>query len=568
MYRRDDIKMAEVNPDAETLKSPNLTRKTDSVNSKTRRTPWTAYKAMMVLHDIFITLLAFGLVVIFSRNGYKAAESIYQYLSLFAICIITIAFYSTQNLYNYHLIHSRRYHLIGQVKSAGLSLLTLGLIIGIYYGTKFLSGPILISLLIVFAVFAILLSRHFGDNILYLLRALGISVLILGIDGLTSTEEVPLIFVNWRAIVLTFAIATGILFVSRFFLVHLVFSTWMKRRFCRKVVIIGSNEAAKNIGRHIVKTDAPFWIVGVLGVTDAEIFLDIGIEKCFLGNLNRLPDVVHEEKISEIIITDENIEKRTLVSLLDYCTSKGVNAWFPPKLMPIIDVKLYIDNFCGIPLIRLCSQKHSWLFNKMKHGIDALITLPGFLTHLPVFMAVASAIKLDSRGPVFYKAKAIGRNGMPFSMFKFRSMHVHKDHEIHKQYVSRLIKGEIGKKENGGKPLKITNDSRVTRVGKILRKTSLDELPQLINVLKGEMSLVGPRPCLQYEYEIYKEWYKKRTTVRPGITGLWQVTGRSEVSFEDMILLDLYYVYNRSLMMDFSILYETIFAVIAKKGAY
>ncbi|MCD4692910.1 MAG: sugar transferase, partial [Calditrichales bacterium] len=108
----------------------------------------------------------------------------------------------------------------------------------------------------------------------------------------------------------------------------------------------------------------------------------------------------------------------------------------------------------------------------------------------------------------------------------------------------------------------------ITKVGKFLRKFSLDELPQLINVLKGDMSLVGPRPCLPYEYDIYKEWHKKRASVRPGISGLWQVAGRSAVSFEDMILLDIYYIYNRSLDMDFSVIYETLFVVLGKKGAY
>jgi lipopolysaccharide/colanic/teichoic acid biosynthesis glycosyltransferase len=112
------------------------------------------------------------------------------------------------------------------------------------------------------------------------------------------------------------------------------------------------------------------------------------------------------------------------------------------------------------------------------------------------------------------------------------------------------------------------NDPRVTWIGRILRKTSMDEIPQLLNVLKGEMSLVGPRPCLPYEYEVYKDWHKKRTAVRPGITGLWQVVGRSEVSFEDMILLDLYYIYNRSFQLDLTILFETIFVVIKKKGAH
>ena len=152
-------------------------------------------------------------------------------------------------------------------------------------------------------------------------------------------------------------------------------------------------------------------------------------------------------------------------------------------------------------------------------------------------------------------------------MYKFRSMATDCDSTVHKQYVTRLIKGEIKNDCNGSKVLKLTDDNRITAIGKIIRKFSLDELPQLINVLKGDMSLVGPRPCLPYEFEAYEEWHKKRTAVRPGISGLWQVTGRSEVSFEEMILLDLYYVYNRNFWLDLSILFETVFVVIGKKGA-
>jgi undecaprenyl-phosphate galactose phosphotransferase len=236
--------------------------------------------------------------------------------------------------------------------------------------------------------------------------------------------------------------------------------------------------------------------------------------------------------------------------------------------MPIIDIKLNLDMFCGLPMIKLCSQKNNWFFNKLKHALDALITLPLFIILSPLFLLIALAIKLDSRGPVFYRAKAVGKNGKVFSMFKFRSMTVGSSSEVHRKFVTKLIKGEIGREDGNVRPLKITEDSRVTRVGKLLRKFSLDELPQLINVLMGEMSLVGPRPCLPYEFEIYEEWYKKRVSVRAGITGLWQVTGRSEVSFEDMILLDLYYIYNRNLAIDFNILFETIFVVLGKKGAY
>jgi lipopolysaccharide/colanic/teichoic acid biosynthesis glycosyltransferase len=218
-------------------------------------------------------------------------------------------------------------------------------------------------------------------------------------------------------------------------------------------------------------------------------------------------------------------------------------------------------------MIRLSRGLHHWLFQKLKYAFDALAALAVFILVLPIFLAFAVLIKFTSPGPAFYRAHAVGKGGRFFRMLKFRSMITGASKDIHKDYVTRLIRGEITQ-DGSGKTLKVTNDPRITPVGRFLRKTSLDELPQLINVLKGEMSLVGPRPCLPYEYEIYKDWHKKRTAVRPGITGLWQVVGRSEVGFEDMILLDLYYIYNRSLELDLSILFETVFVVLKKKGAH
>jgi len=287
-----------------------------------------------------------------------------------------------------------------------------------------------------------------------------------------------------------------------------------------------------------------------------------------LGELRDLPNIVRRQKIDDIIVTDEAVETAVLISLLDFSTAEGLTVWFPQKLLPIIAMKLVPDNFCGIPMIRLCSQKNSWLFDKIKYAFDALITLPATVLLLPFFAVAALAIKMNSKGPVFYRANAIGKNGKPFTMYKFRSMRVDGGSDIHKTYVTRLIKGEIRPETEGGRPLKLTEDQRITKVGHLLRKTSLDELPQLLNVLKGEMSLVGPRPCLPYEFELYQEWHKKRLSVRPGITGLWQVAGRSEVSFEDMVLLDIYYVYNRDVALDMNVVYETIFAVLAKKGAH
>jgi undecaprenyl-phosphate galactose phosphotransferase len=364
-----------------------------------------------------------------------------------------------------------------------------------------------------------------------------------------------------------FAMAVLLLTMNRIFLVHVVFNNWLRRQFRKQVVIIGTNNEADAITQHIIKHNAPFWVVGTVGPHLPPGMSD-KLKKGYLGGIEELPDIASKYEIDDIIITNDNIDKPTLVSILDFCISAKINAWFSPKSLPIINIKLHPDFFCGLPLILLCSQKNTWLFDRINTIMDAFISLLLLILLLPVFLFIILAIKLDSKGPIFYRAQAIGKNGHVFSMFKFRSMKVNSDDGIHKSYVSKLIKGEIGKDENNTTPLKITDDPRVTRVGKILRKFSLDELPQLINVLKGDMSLVGPRPCLPYEFEMYQDWCKKRTAVQGGITGLWQITGRSEVSFDDMVLLDLYYIYNRSISLNFNILFETIFVVLRKKGAY
>ena len=527
------------------------------------------YKPALLANDIMAAGLTFGLGSWITGLGFFEKGSLNYSVVLLALSFVTLAFFSSYNLYNYHLIFLKKNHLISLLKSFFWSMITFTIIVFVYT-SPYLFGniPFITVLFYLAAVTGIMLfAKFFSEYLLNLLKAIGISFLAVGTIGLIIGTEVPIALSNRFTIPLCFLMAVGTILVSRFFLVYLVFNIWMRRKFRRQLAIVGSDKEAERITDFIIGHNAPFWVAGAVGAPD-ECGFEVSVPKSCLGTLNELPNIVSENNINEIIVTDENIDKRSLVSLLDYCTSEGINVWFPPKLMTIIDMKLYIDNFCGIPMIRLCSQRNNWLFAKAKHGFDALITLPIFILQLPIFMFICALIKLDSKGPVFYQAKSVGKNGNFFSMLKFRSMRINNDSEIHKDYVTKLIKGKINSKNNKDQPLKITNDPRVTRVGKFLRKFSLDELPQLINVLKGDMSIVGPRPCLPYEYEIYKDWHKKRTSVRPGITGLWQVTGRSEVSFEDMILLDLYYIYNKNFMMDLSIMYETIFVVLGKKGAY
>ncbi len=207
----------------------------------------------------------------------------------------------------------------------------------------------------------------------------------------------------------------------------------------------------------------------------------------------------------------------------------------------------------------------------IKRIVDVAGSLFALFLLLPVMVAIALAVKLSSKGPVLFKQNRIGQYSRPFTFMKFRSMYVNSDSKIHKEYIDKFISGNSQPAEKGGngKVFKITNDPRVTPVGRFLRKSSLDELPQLFNVLIGDMSLVGPRPPLPYEVEKYDCWHRRRILeARPGITGLWQVNGRSRTSFDDMVRMDLRYIQQYSLLLDVKIMLQTPMAVFSGDGAY
>jgi lipopolysaccharide/colanic/teichoic acid biosynthesis glycosyltransferase len=189
----------------------------------------------------------------------------------------------------------------------------------------------------------------------------------------------------------------------------------------------------------------------------------------------------------------------------------------------------------------------------------------------PLFIVIAVLIKLTSKGPVFFKQHRLGQFGKEFTFLKFRSMHVDNDPKIHKEFMKRVIEGTFdGSDQFVKEPVyKMTDDPRITKIGKFIRRTSVDELPQFINVLRGDMSLVGPRPPLAYEFQEYDIWHRRRVLeIKPGLTGLWQVSGRSRVRFDDMVRLDLQYAREWSLWLDIKILLETPKAVLMGDGAY
>ncbi|TKB25004.1 exopolysaccharide biosynthesis polyprenyl glycosylphosphotransferase [Desulfopila sp. IMCC35006] len=532
------------------------------------------YNLILLAADLAVAAGAFSLGLWLTGWSFFLWRDIEATIGFIVLSLVTISFFQSYRLYNYHFLYSRKEHIKNLLKASGWSFLTLGLIVFFLNSSTLLETNFSLFLITLLcgAIVCLFLSRYFWSHLLDFLMAFGMAVFFFGITGLVCKNGIPVCMTNEFVIFICFLLASILLIINRLFLVHIVFFKWLRRRFRRQIVIIGSDSDVANITSHIVANNAPFWVVGTLGVQANRDLKFTRFKKNFikeqLGSIDNLPDIVKKYNIDDIIITDESIDKTGLFSILDYCTSAGINAWFSPKLLPIIKMKLSLENFSGMPMILLCSQKHSGLFNRVKYCFDVLISLPLLLLLSPLLLFIAVAIKRDSPGPVLYRFLAIGENGVTYTMNKFRSMRVESDNKIHKDYVTQLIKGEIDNNGSEKTPLKIVDDPRVTRVGRLIRKFSMDELPQLINVLLGSMSLVGPRPCLPYEFEIYNDWHKKRTSVRPGITGLWQVTGRSEVTFEDMILLDLYYIYNRNLVLDFNILFETIFVVLEKKGAY
>jgi exopolysaccharide biosynthesis polyprenyl glycosylphosphotransferase len=517
-----------------------------------------SYKFALVSLDVLVAL-AVALAEIGFADHFSSS---FRQLLLICVCATPIVFFPTFNLYSYHRIFSRRYHLSGLVKTFAYSLLTFGVLALNYVWTDLLPADLFLPVVVGLVLALLIFQRMYEDQTSVLLKSFGLACLAIGGLGITGPHENPAIS-RYALPLLLSATALG---CTRYVVVHYFFNQQLRRRFRRQVLLIGADEDAERIVAKIIQHNAPFWVAGTVS-TCGDCRLNTVVEKTSLGKIQDLEAILGENFFQEAFITDEGLDKPELIRLLDFFTSRGINVWFSPKLMPILGIKLKIDELLGIRMVRLRPKQFTWLFRKCKYAFDAVSAIVISSVFLPVFAFVALVIKLTSEGPVFYRPTAVGKGGRHFKMYKFRSMITGASSAVHREFVTRMIRGELTQ-DGSGKTLKIVNDPRITWIGRILRKTSMDEIPQLLNVMKGEMSLVGPRPCLPYEYEVYKEWHKKRTAVRPGITGLWQVVGRSEVSFEDMILLDLYYIYNRSVHLDLTILFETLFVVIKRKGAH
>jgi exopolysaccharide biosynthesis polyprenyl glycosylphosphotransferase len=279
----------------------------------------------------------------------------------------------------------------------------------------------------------------------------------------------------------------------------------------------------------------------------------------FLGGPEELPRVLREGDVHELIVADGGFSEDELFELVDEAHRFGVRVKVAPRATELLLQRAEYIPGEGAPLFELRPPTFAGWEWGVKRSFDVVVSTLVIAIGSPVWAAIACAIKLTSPGPVFYRDQRIGLGDRPFGMMKFRTM-----------YADAAERQEALEAENeaSGPLFKIKDDPRVTRVGRFLRRFSLDELPQVLNVLWGEMSLVGPRPLPIRDYEQLQEWHRKRYLVLPGMTGLWQVSGRIDLSFDDLVRLDFYYIENWSIWLDISILAKTLPAVLARRGAY
>lgn len=329
----------------------------------------------------------------------------------------------------------------------------------------------------------------------------------------------------------------------------------------RRILLVGAGEEARALlAGNIGGRSAPFEIVAL--VDQGGLLSSESSGATVLTTVPLLREFVPLHNIHEIIVAENDLPYEDVVRLIAEARETGVPIHLLSDHFKVIQERVTKSSseFLNVSAAPVSHGVRGSYGTYLKRFVDILGSLLVIALLSPFLLVIVLAIRFGSRGPLFYSTEVIGYNGEPFRWFKFRTM-LSGVHDVqHRQHVAEHIR--IGTRPTG----KLENDPRITAIGGWLRRHSLDELPQLYNVLRGDMSLVGPRPCLPYEFEQYAPWHKERFSVRPGMTGLWQVSGRSSVSFNDMVILDLYYIHNISLWLDAAIALRTVGVVLTGRG--
>lgn len=410
-------------------------------------------------------------------------------------------------------------------------------------------------------IYAILAYRHrlyfirsksgYLDELSQVIKSISYSALFtVGIIYLLDFDEIS------RLVALSFwalsIVGAGIL---RWIKRQLYFVFAKRGLMSKNVVILGAGKVGQSL---IEELRTHLWLgYNVIGyLDDAESTTIHGVER--LGSLTQIKDTLRNKDIDEVIITIPS-QRELVQDLITQIRKLDLSIKIVPDMFNLVTSSVQIGSINALPVVTLVKTPMRGLGLMTKRIIDIVGSVFIISLCLPLFALTAIAIKLDSPGRVIYKQPRLGKGGKLFYMYKFRSMHINADAMLQQLEDQNEVKGIA---------FKMKNDPRVTKIGRFIRKYSIDELPQVYNVLKGDMSLVGPRPPLSYEVEQYGDWEWRRLEVLPGITGLWQVSGRSNLSFQQWMKLDIYYIENWSIGLDIKILLKTIPCVLKGEGAY
>ena len=383
------------------------------------------------------------------------------------------------------------------------------------------------------------------------------------VTGVAALYVIALVYraVLYSRLIFAYAGLTVVLLLSAARALEKQVQAFLRRRGygVQRVLIVGAGETGRAVMRNIVaQPELGYVVVGFVDDKPERGNRNIGRLKA-LGGTDRIAEVVGDHAVDEVIITLPWQYHRRIMSIMAQCERARVSVRIVPDMFQMSLSHVDIDDLNGIPLIGLKSVSIRGWNLAIKRAIDMAVAGLGLLVLSPLLLVISVLVRLESSGAAVFRQTRVGRGGRQFTVLKFRTMREGAEQEV--EALSAL-------NEAGGPLFKIRNDPRLTKVGQILRRTSLDELPQLYNVLRGEMSIIGPRPGLPSEVEQYQEWHRKRLETWPGMTGLWQVSGRSDLSFDEMVLLDIYYIENWSLLLDLQIALRTVPAILFGTGAY
>jgi exopolysaccharide biosynthesis polyprenyl glycosylphosphotransferase len=353
------------------------------------------------------------------------------------------------------------------------------------------------------------------------------------------------------------SLALAIVTISVLRWAHTRVSGWLLARagYSRRTLLVGSGRQLDQVAHALA--DSPHGEIQPVGYVSLTPRPGNGLRS--LGELSKLPEILAEHRVQDVIIADPDFPQSEAVELVDVCHRRGVEVHVAPSTMGILTQRAEFVPGQSLPLFTLRPPVFEGVDFAIKRTFDVLGATFLLLVLSPLLAAIALAVKLTSRGPSVYRSARPGMGGAPFDCLKFRTMRADAEHA--QEELEQL-------NELDGALFKIRDDPRMTAVGRFLRRFSLDELPQLVNVVRGEMSLVGPRPLPLRDFAKLEEWHKKRYLVLPGITGLWQVSGRAELDFDELVRLDFLYLERWSVALDLVILFKTVPAVLMRRGAF